>query len=127
MAAEYRTLEEVAADMKVSARWLRNVVRERNIPVLRRGRVIRFDQPAINALEEALRCPDMPPVSASLSDRIPARSRSSARSTGNEYDRALKAAAPSLRAKKPPFSKQSSYAPTGTANVVALDPSRRPR
>ena len=54
---DYRTLVEVAADLRVRPRWLRELVRAKQIPVLRRGRVIRFDDVARCALDEALRAP----------------------------------------------------------------------
>lgn len=51
------TIEEVAAELRVKQRWLRRLVRAEKIPVLQRGRVIRFDALARAALHEALRAP----------------------------------------------------------------------
>src|SRR5215472_12259511 len=50
------TLVEVAELRRFTPRYLRELVRRHGIPVLRSGRLIRFDALALNALEEALRC-----------------------------------------------------------------------
>jgi hypothetical protein len=83
----YLTLADVAGDMHVTPRWLREVIRRHQIPVLRRGRVIRFDDLALRALEEALRSP-----SKSSAAPTPARSPSpGVRSPGNASAAARKA------------------------------------
>jgi Helix-turn-helix domain len=55
----YKTLEEVAAELRVSPRWLRDFVRSHPIPMLKCGRSLRFDKRALAALEDELRV--MPP------------------------------------------------------------------
>ena len=52
--ADYRTLADLAADMQVTPRWLRELVRRRGIQVLRIGRVILLDDAAVRKLGECL-------------------------------------------------------------------------
>jgi hypothetical protein len=117
---DYRALAEVAAGFGVTPRWLRELVRAENIPVLRRGRVIRFDALALRALEEALRSPSKSPAGPT-----PARSRSPALSADAAYAAALKATSPPSPARKPPRSKRNCCATPGTGNVVAFAASPR--
>lgn len=123
--AELLLLPEVAERYRVTPRWLRELVRTLKIPVLRKGRVIRFDDLAIRALEEALRSPSKSPAAAT-----PARSPSLAPSNlpmdGEcAYDAALKATTPPSPARKRRRSKPDCCATPGTANVVAFGASRR--
>lgn len=55
MAEILATLDEVAAEMQVTPRWLRKVVKDHAVPVLRKGRIIRFDDKALDCLRQALR------------------------------------------------------------------------
>ncbi|MBF6560526.1 MAG: helix-turn-helix domain-containing protein [Candidatus Binataceae bacterium] len=121
MADGYRTLAEIAAELDVTPRWLREMVRDEKIPVLRRGRVIRFDNLAIRAIEESLRSP-----SKSSAGATPARSPSLALSPERALDAALKATTRPSPARKRRPSKRSSCATPGTGNVVALRASPRP-
>src|SRR6516225_1407669 len=50
------TLAEVAELRRFTPRYLRELIRRHQIPVLRSGRLIRFDALSLFALEEALRC-----------------------------------------------------------------------
>jgi hypothetical protein len=115
-----RTLAEVALDLKVKEPWLRKLVRDAAIPVLRHGRVVRFDELATRALEEALRSP-----SKSSAGQTPARSPSPARSRASASAAARRATILLSPAKRQRSSRQQSCAPSGTANVVALAPSLR--
>jgi excisionase family DNA binding protein len=49
------TLAEVADLRRLTPRYLRDLIRQHGIPVLRSGRLIRFDAYALAALEEVLR------------------------------------------------------------------------
>lgn len=49
------TFEEVAAHYRMTVRQLRQVVRQRQVEVLRAGHTVRFDQHALNSLEDKLR------------------------------------------------------------------------
>jgi hypothetical protein len=121
MPGDKRTLEEVAEAFRVSPRWLRETMKALSVPVLRRGRIILFDDVAISSLEEAMRC-----RSESYAGKTAAtRSRSSGRSVGSQYDSALKATAPQPREKKHRSSRPKSSGGTTSGNVVALIPSRR--
>lgn len=125
MSADYRTLAEMAAALGVKPRWLRELVQERHIPVLRKGRVIRFDAIAIRAVEDSLRC-----RLKSSAEKTPVRSPSSGRSTGPmapeaALDAALKATTAGSLAKKPRRSKRNFSATPGTGNVVAFEHSQR--
>jgi hypothetical protein len=131
----YRTLEQVASDLHVTPRKLRETIRTHRIAVLKIGRTINFDDVALRQLEDALReealkChSSAPPVSGSPSVKTPARSRSSARSPGSAYVNALSRATSGSQRKKPASSKPRSCEPNGTANpanVVVLDPSAKP-
>lgn len=121
MAEAYRTLAEIALDLKVEKRWLRELVHDEKIPVLRRGRVIRFDALAIRALEEALRSP-----SRSSAGATPAPSPSPGLSPDAAFAAALKATSRASPAKKRRRSKRNCCATPGTGNVVALRASPRP-
>jgi excisionase family DNA binding protein len=112
------TLDEVAERYRFKPRYLRELVRKRQIPVLRSGRLIRFDALAVNALEEALRCP-----SKSSAANRQARSQSLALSPVAAYSAALKATIPSSPKRKRRHSKPNYSAPPGMANVVVLAPS----
>src|ERR1700739_2590847 len=101
------TLAEVAEIRRFTPRYLRELVRRHQIPVLRSGRLIRFDALSLRALEEVLRCHSPSPAAS-----LPARSRLAARSPGNAYDAALKATTQSSRPKKlPPWRPKSSEPP----------------
>src|SRR5215471_11546115 len=114
----YRRLEEVAADLNITPRRLRRAIRDFAIPVLRLGRTINFDPPALALLEEALRtCPDPQDYTSSFAPtKPPARptvSRSRALSPGSAFVAALKATTPSLPARRSPPSKPRSSDPHG--------------
>lgn len=96
METEYFTLAEVADQLRVRPRWLRELVRAKNIPVLRSGRVIRFDELALRALEETMRAP-----TKSVEPRAPARA---ARNLPMDVETAMAAA---LKALTPPAKKPS--------------------
>jgi excisionase family DNA binding protein len=49
------TLQQVAAWLQVSPRWLRDFVRRKPVPFLKAGRAMRFDKHALAALEDELR------------------------------------------------------------------------
>src|SRR5215469_9267299 len=121
----YRRLEEVAADLNITPRRLRRAIRDFAIPVLRLGRTINFDPPALSLLEEALRtCPDpqdcaSSPASTKLEAK-PKATRSSARSPASAYAAALRALSAPSRSKRQGPSKLVSCETPGTANVVAL-------
>jgi hypothetical protein len=122
---EYRTLGEVALDLKFTPRRLREVIRRRRIPVLRDGRDIRFDDLALRALEEALRSPSRSPAG-----ETPARSPSRAPSNlpmapDAAYAAALKATTSPSPGKRRRSSKRDCCATPGTANVVAFGLSPR--
>jgi hypothetical protein len=128
MRERVQTLGEVAEQYRFSERWLRDFIRTRGIPVLHTGKQIRFDGLAIVALEEALRkpCPSPSPDAKTA----PARSPSPAAShyptvRGSAYERALNLTASSSPRKRPQPSKLKSSETPGTANVVALDRSRK--
>src|ERR1700738_1785136 len=111
MAAPERdlTLDEVAPLRRFTPRYLRELVRRHSIPVLRSGRLIRFDRAALLALEEALRC-----HSKSHAGPAPAPSRSAALSPERAYASALRATTPRLRPKRQAPSKLPCSEPHGT-------------
>src|SRR5207237_660691 len=92
-------------------------IRRYSIPVLRSGRLIRFDAYALAALEEVLRQSCRSPSPAAPA---PAPSRSQALSPARAFAAALRATMPNSRRRKPPPSKRISSEPHGTANVEAL-------
>ena len=101
--ARILTLQETAEMFRVSPRWLRETVNALGIPVLRKGRVIRFDNIAIESLKEAMRQP-----APSLTRTAAAYSRTrSGRSTGKAYENALRLTAPPPREKRPPRSRST--------------------
>jgi hypothetical protein len=123
MAEILATLDEVAAELRVTSRWLRKVVKDRAVPVLRKGRIIRFDALARAALQEALR---QPCPSRSSDEKTPGRSPSPAPSSyrmgrGSAFDRALALTTSGSPKKKLARSKPVSCETPTMANVVALD------
>src|SRR5262249_39394957 len=76
----HQTLREVARLYQFTSRYLRELVRRHNIPVLGSGRMIRFDAPALDALETALRCRSQLSAAhlAGMSSPSPAPSRARA-------------------------------------------------
>jgi hypothetical protein len=116
------TLVEVAAEFRVTPRWLREVVRARKIPVLRKGRIIRFDRIALDALNESLRC-----RSASPAALPPAPLPSPALSPDAAFAAALRLTTRASPARKRPPSKPRSCEPSGTGNVVPLAHSAKRR
>jgi excisionase family DNA binding protein len=120
--SEYSTLSEVAERLKFSERKLREIIRQRDIPVLEAGRDIRFDARALSALEEALRRPCR---SGSIDAKAVRTTKSTSRLGGSAYEQARRLLTEDSRAKRPRHSKQNSSDPPGTANVVALDDSRK--
>jgi excisionase family DNA binding protein len=124
-AAKFQTDAEVAAALRITVRKLRELVRKHGVEALHVGRKWLFDKRALRSLKEVLRCAKEAPDSESLPVPTPARSQSSARSRAAAYDAALKATTVTLPVKKPRPSKPKSSAPPGTANVVALGPSRK--
>jgi hypothetical protein len=128
MLERHKTLAEVADQLQVKERWLRALVNSKDIPVLRRGRVIRFDAFALRSLEEALRqCPSKSPAGPT-----PAPSPSRAplnypTARGSAFDDVLKLTIGGSPKKKPTRPKSKSSVMPGTASVVGLDFSRRPR
>jgi excisionase family DNA binding protein len=113
------TLAEVAELRRFTPRYLRELIRRHQIPVLRSGRLIRFDALSLCALEEALR----QPCRSLLSDENPPeRSRLAAPWRANAYAAALKATTPNSQRKKLPRSKPIFSERRGMANVVVLDP-----
>jgi hypothetical protein len=123
-AKEFQTAAEVAAAYRISERKLRRIVRKHGVAVLRLGRELRFDARARASLKEALRCADAQD-SESLPVPTPARSRSWGRSPASAYAAALKATTIDSPPKKRQRSRPKSSVPLGTANVVALEASRR--
>jgi hypothetical protein len=130
MAERHLTLAEVADQLQVMPRWLREFVGRHQIPVLRNGpagKIIRFDRVAITALEEALRRPCR---SESSDEKTRAPSRSMAPSSyrtarGGAFERVLNLTTSTSPAKKRRPSKQKSCATPGTANVVPITVSPR--
>src|SRR6516165_11695381 len=93
------TLAEVAELRRFTPRYLRELIRRHQIPVLRSGRLIRFDTLSLHALEEALRCHS---PSAGVNRLAP--SPSSAQSPERADVAALKATTPNSQRRKPPRS-----------------------
>ena len=121
METEYFTLAEVADQLRVRPRWLRELVRERGIPVLRKGRVIRFDALALRALEETMRVP-----AKSVERRPPARAaRDLPMDPDTAYAAALKALAPP--AKKPAPARRKLISRTGRDKRLDFAAERAPR
>ena len=112
-----KTLAQVAEEWQVEERWLRETIRTMHVAVLRRGRIILFDDVAINSLKEAMRC-----HYGSTKGKGGQGSTSRARSPGKSYENALRLTAPQPREKRPPYSKSKSSAGSISANVVALRP-----
>ena len=123
-----RTLLEVAADMQVTPRWLRQFITKHQIPVLRAGRVIRLDLLAQRALEEAMRpCPSpSPTVKEAGASSSPARSFLPM-ARGDAFAALLNLATRSSPGSRRRPSKDKCCATPGTDNVLALDPSRKRR
>src|SRR5215471_4957262 len=116
------TLAEVAELRRFTPRYLRELIRRHQIPVLRSGRLIRFDALALCALEEALR---QPCRSKSPGGSPPARSQSAGRLQATASSVARRATTlllpgRKLRSLRPAYSAQN-----GTGNVVALAPSTK--
>jgi hypothetical protein len=117
------TVEEIAARYKYTTRHIFELIRRHKLPVLGTKTQIRFDETAVAALEEAIRCP-----SPSSDDEIgPEPSRSRGRSTGSGYNAVLDRMTQRLQQKKPPSSKPSSSTNDTTANVVGFGVSRLPQ
>src|SRR5215475_5542475 len=99
------TFAQVVDRYQFTRRKLRNIIRKFSIPVLHYGGDIddiRFDDVALTALEEALRCP-----SPSSAEKVRARLRSPARSASrmvpqSEYNVEQRATALLSRARKRP-------------------------
>src|SRR5271165_1745976 len=115
------TLAEVAGLRRFTRRYLRELIRRHQIPVLRSGRLIRFDALALCALEEALRWRSPSPAASQL-----APSPSRARSRASASSAARKAMTLLLPERKPRRSKPKSSVPLGMANGVAPSPSTKP-
>src|SRR6516164_6208157 len=94
------TLAEVAELRRFTPRYLRELIRRHKIPVLRSGRLIRFDALSLSVLEDVLRCPSPSPVG-----NLAAPSRSPAQSPERAFAAALKATTPNSLRKKPSLSK----------------------
>src|SRR6516165_9305864 len=92
-------LAEVAELRRFTPRYLRELIRRYQIPVLRSGRLIRFDALSLRALEDVLRC-----HSPSSVANQPAPSQSPGLSPERAFAAALKATTPSSPRKKPPRS-----------------------
>jgi excisionase family DNA binding protein len=121
------TIEDVAEHLGVTPRSVRQIVRKHHVPVLSTGRHIRFDDHAITAFYEALRCrsqsTNAPTVLAAPSK---SRASSSYRMGGqSKFDEVQARLAAGSRSKRPPRSKRKSSETPITANVVALDPTRK--
>src|SRR6185437_16248326 len=54
------TLNEAAADLRISVRHLRDLIVQHRVPVLRLGRRVVFDAQSFAALETACRCASSP-------------------------------------------------------------------
>src|SRR5215472_4635880 len=119
---EIFTLDEIAELFKFKARRLREIIKKYGIPVLQDGHEIRFDQPALVALKEAIRKPCHLESSAA---ETPARSRSTAASTGSAISVERRVRQLLSREKKPPRGKPKSSEPLGTGNVVGFIPSAK--
>jgi hypothetical protein len=124
-----KTIEQVAEEYRfLSVRHLREFIRRHAIPVLSAGkRLTVFDDQALYALEKAMRCPS-PSAAATTAVKTSISSGVSTYRAGrsSEYENALRLTGSLSHARKQPRSKPRSSATDGTANVVALDPSRRP-
>src|SRR5262252_4638277 len=95
--AVHATLEEIAAQYRFTPRYLRELIRKHALPVLRSGRLVRFDALALAALEEVLRCPSPSPVADQ-----PARSPSVGMLAERAYSAVLRATIPSSPGRKQP-------------------------
>jgi len=120
------TLDEVAEYLGLKTRVVRNLVRKHAVPALDTGAQLRFDELAFNALLEALRCRS---ISSAARTPVPYRSPASSRyrtAGGSKYDDVLRRIESDLRERKQQRLKRRSSAMHGTANVVALGPTRKP-
>src|SRR5215472_12338252 len=122
MADRYLTLDDAAELFSFTPRYLRELIRRHQIPVLKSGRLIRFDATALHALEEALRCRSKSSRESKLG-RSPSPVRyASVPARGSEFNNALVATTPSSPPKKQRSSRQKFSAPIGMAgNVAALN------
>ena len=114
------TLAQAAEIFHKKPRWLRNYVKKHKIPVLKPGRDLLFDDIALSALREAMRCHSPSPGAGE-----PARLPSAGLSPDAAYAAALKVTIRSLRQKKPGRSRRNSSEQLGTGNVVALEPGQK--
>src|SRR5215475_1470089 len=96
------TLAEVAELHRFRPRYLRAFIRRHGIPVLRSGRLIRFDALALCALEEALRCPSPSPAAVPVAVLSPPPALSPAVA----YANALRATTPNSPRKRRQPSRQ---------------------
>jgi hypothetical protein len=121
------TIEDVAAHLDITPRSVRQIVRKHNVPVLSTGRHIRFDDHAITAFYEVLRCRSLS-TSAPTVPVAPSKSRASSnyRTGGkSKFDEVRARLIAGLQLKPQPRSKRKSSGTPITANVVALDPTRK--
>jgi excisionase family DNA binding protein len=63
MTARYMNKKEAAAELRISERHLSDLIVQHQLPILRLGRRIIFDEAAFKALEEACRVKPMPKFS----------------------------------------------------------------
>jgi len=121
------SIDDVAAHLDITPASVRKIVRKHRVPVLSTGRHIRFDDIALAAFMEVLRCRSQSPVAATAAKPSTSRAVSTYRAgRSSEYANALRLTGSLSRARKRPRSKPESSATDGTASVVALAPSRRP-
>jgi hypothetical protein len=117
-----RPLAAVAGELGVKERWLRRFIQRHRIPVLRSGRIIRFDDLALRALEEAMRCRSESPAGTETAPLRLAAGSTMPTVRSDEFANALNLTSGRSPKKKPPRSRRDSCATPGTASgqVVAL-------
>lgn len=124
MRSRLLTLAEVCARYGVSDRWARDLVREHKVPVLRLGRRWMFDGHAERAFLEASReCL----LSNSADVRVPRTGGSKARSTDNEFAKALALTTSALPENASPSEKPNSTVLPFTAHRSAAGSRSQPR
>jgi hypothetical protein len=96
-----QTLAEVAAELKVTERWLRDFIRREQIAVLRSGRIVRFDAAAKRELEDAMRVKPRASLRLAVDAvRTQPRGRAARPQGKSAYDEVLEMTAAALRKKK---------------------------
>jgi hypothetical protein len=121
------SIEDVAAHLDITPASVRKIVRKHRVPVLSTGRHIRFDDIALAAFMEVLRCRSQSTVEKI--DPLPhskSRGLSSYRMGGkSKFDEVRERLIAGSQRKPQPRSRRGSCATPTTESVVALDPTRK--